>query len=490
MPVRKHGFVFADDSDRSQAIAQRDVNSLSSSYTRSYGFVADYGKGSEVWDVEGRRYIDLASGIAVLATGFSHPRIVEAIRDQAERMIHIGGTDFFYEAQVTLAEHLQRIIPINNADQPGDKRIFLANSGTEANEGAMKLARYQGGNNGRRTQIIACYGGFHGRTYGSLSMTASKSIQRADYPFLPGGVVHIPYVGQHAYENAEHRGSIDLHPRKFIEKFVFKKISPDEIAAVFVEPIQGEGGYIVPADHFLPELRQLCDDYGILLVSDEIQAGMGRTGMWTAISHWNVKPDIVAMAKGLGSGVPIGAIVAHRDVMSRWTPGTHGNTFGGNLLACRVASTTIDIIEHENLIDNAAQRGEQIMGRLRGMMTHHPDVITRVDGRGLMIGVEIADPHLRDHIVEAAFLNGLIMLAAGKNVIRFAPALNISEAITREAMDHFEQALQQAVQEAATMHHDDAHSDHNGHHENHQQTQHDGHDVHSTHEDAVQTAGD
>lgn len=449
MVVERFGFKFQPDSPKSQAIVERDVKSLSSSYTRSYGLVVDHGKGAEVWDVEGRRYVDIASGIAVLSTGFGHPRIVEAIQKQAERMIHIGGTDFFYEEQVSVAEKLQRIIPINRAENPEDKRIYMCNSGTEAIEAAMKLARYRGGDNGRRKYIIGFYGAFHGRTYGALSLTASKAIQRADYPFLPGGTMHVPYPGKFAYEHSDNQDDIDFHPTEFIEKYVFKQVDPHEIAAIVCEPIQGEGGYLVPKDDFLQELRTLCDKYGILLVFDEIQSGMGRTGKWLASEHWGVKADIVCMAKGLGSGVPVGAIIAHKDVMERWVPGAHASTFGGNLLACKVAETTIDIIEDEGLLENAAKVGDYTLNRLAEIQKLHPDVIYRIEGKGLMIGVEFASPDgkplpkLRDDLVDQCFLNGLITLGSGKSTLRIAPALVITEEQMKEALDIIELSLAQ-----------------------------------------------
>lgn len=449
MVTKKFGFKFQPDSEKSQAIVERDVNSLSPSYTRSYGLVASHGKGAELWDVEGRRYLDIAAGIAVLSTGFSHPRIVDAIKQQSERMIHIGGTDFFYEEQVTIAEKLQRIIPIHHADKPEDKRVYMCNSGTEAIEAALKLARYRGGDNGKRRYVIAFYGAFHGRTYGSLSVTASKAIQRADYPFLPGGVIHVPYPGKFAQEHSSHPDSIDFHPAKFIEKHVFKTVDPDEIAAIICEPIQGEGGYIVPTDSFLSEVRELCDEHGMLLIFDEIQSGMGRTGKWLASEHWGVKADIVCLAKGLGSGVPVGAIVSHADVMKRWVPGAHASTFGGNLLACKVAETTIDVIEDENLLDNAARVGAFAMERLHRLQAAHPDIIHRVEGKGLMIGVEFATEKgkplakLRDELVDQCFLNGLVALGSGKSTLRIAPALVITEEQMKEALDIIEKSLVQ-----------------------------------------------
>jgi 4-aminobutyrate aminotransferase len=408
----------------SRALAERDAHTLSPSYTRSYGFAISHGKGAEVWDLDGNRYIDFAAGIAVLATGFSHPRIVKAIQSQAERYIHIGATDFFCPEPVKLAEKLQQIIPIHKAE-PGDKRIYFANSGTEAIEAALKLARYRE----NRSHLIAFYGAFHGRTMGALSLTASKSKQRGGYPYIPGGVTHVPYPARNDHSNWADAVS-------YIEKFVFKKVPPHEVAAVVVEPIQGEGGYLVPHDDFFPRLREMCDKYGILIIADEIQSGVGRTGQWTALEHWGVQADIVCLAKGLASGVPIGAIIAHNDVMGQWVPGAHASTFGGNPLACAAALETINVIEEEGLMQQVTDLGEYATQRLKTFMGDHPSM-TRVDGKGFMLGIDFCDangnpaPAFRDEIVNQCYLKGLIMLAAGSHAIRFAPPL----VLTREQLD-------------------------------------------------------
>jgi len=452
--MQKHlGFVFRDSSEKSQSIVSRDLRAMSQSYTRSYGFVASHGKGSEVWDVDGYRYVDFAAGIAVLATGFGHDRVVKAIQDQSEQLIHMGGTDYFYEAQVELAELLQEIIPIHRAEQPQDKRIFFANSGTESIEAAMKLARYRGGKNSRRKIILAFYGAFHGRTYGALSLTSSKPVQRVDYPYLPGGVVHVPYPSKFAYENSHDKSSIEFDTRRYIETYVFKQTSPDEIAAIFVEAIQGEGGYMVPVDHFLPDLRAFCDQHGILLVADEVQSGMGRTGKWTAFEHWNVRPDIVCLAKGLGSGLPIGAIVAHKDVMDIWQPGAHANTFGGNLLSCKSAIATIETIKSESLMKNAEGIGAFITEELNKLKKEFPHIIRRVDGKGLMIGVEFATRDgkslatLRNAVEEQCFLHGLLTLGCGTSTLRIAPALVITHELASEGMGLLRSAILSALEE-------------------------------------------
>ncbi|NDJ62158.1 MAG: acetyl ornithine aminotransferase family protein [Chloroflexi bacterium] len=442
MSIARFGYPFRAQSACSQEIVARDLNALSSSYTRSYGFAMHSGLGAEVQDVDGHSYIDFAAGIAVLATGHRHPKITQVIKDQADRFVHVGGTDFFYAEQVELAERLQQIAPINRAEAPTDKRVFLSNSGTEAIEAALKLARYSTG----RPYIIGFYGGFHGRTMGSLSVTASKAVQRAHYPFLPGGVEHIPFPGRFDCENGT---AMLCDPLGYLKKYVFKKkIRPQEVAAILLEPIQGEGGYVLPKDDFLPALRELCDEHGILLIVDEVQSGMGRTGKWLAVEHWGVAPDVVCMAKGLGSGMPVGATIAHRDVMQRWVAGAHGNTFGGNALACRVAAATIDVIREEGLLDHVAQLGEHALERLTAMQAQHPS-IRRVEGKGLMIGVEFADADgklaggLRNQIVDECFLNGLITLGCGESTLRVAPPLVITRAQLDKGLEILEATITQ-----------------------------------------------
>jgi 4-aminobutyrate aminotransferase len=448
MATTEHGFVFRDPSERSRAIVARDARTLSPSYTRSYGFVMSHGKGAEVWDVDNNQYIDFAAGIAVLSTGHRHDRVVEAIRDQTEKYVHIGATDFFCNQQVQLGERLQQITPIHNAHAPDDKRVYFCNSGTEAIEAALKLARYQG-----RQYVIGFYGGFHGRSLGSLSVTASKAIQRAGYTHIPGGVEHVPYPGKIATEKAKNDSYDWGDAAAYIENYVIKRKFPgNEIAAILVEPIQGEGGYIVPRDDFFPKLRELCDKYGILLIVDEIQSGVGRTGQWWAVEHTGVKPDIVCTAKGLGSGFPIGAIIAHKEVMGKWVPGAHASTFGGNPVACAAANATFAVIEEEGLLQNTADRGNYTLDRLEKFRMNHPS-ITRVDGRGLMIGVDFTDEHghprddFRDEIVNTCYLNGLLTLACGSSAIRIAPPLMISQELMEQGLDIFERAIAE-VEEA------------------------------------------
>jgi len=443
-------FVFREPSVNSKNIVKRDASTISPSYTRSYGFTVSHGQGAEVWDVDGNRYIDFASGIAVLSTGFSHPRIVEAIKQQVEKYIHIGGTDFFSPEPVRLAEKLQEIIPIHNATQD-EKLVYYGNSGTEAVEAATKLARYYSG----RSHIIAFYGAFHGRTMGSLSLTASKYTQRDGYPYLPGGVTHVPYPARNQCDGCEDGGGCCSQcwcdAVGFIETFVFKKVAPSDVAAIIVEPIQGEGGYLVPRDDFLPRLRELCDKHGILLIADEIQSGVGRSGKWLAIEHWDVAPDIVCLAKGLGSGLPIGAVVAHSDIMGKWIPGAHASTFGGNPVSCVAALETLEIIE-DGLLENVNTLGKYTYDRLTSFMSDHPSM-NRVDGKGFMIGMDFVDsngqpiPEFRDEIVNRCYLNGLLTLACGTSGIRFAPPLVLNRELLDEGLDILEHCIASAEED-------------------------------------------
>jgi len=409
-----------------------------------------HGRGAEVWDVDDNRYIDFAAGIAVLSTGHGHPKILEAIRTQSEKYLHIGATDFFCPAQISLAERLQKIAPINGAESPEDVMTYFANSGTEAVEAALKIARYQPGN---RHHVIAFYGGFHGRTMGALSVTASKYIQRKGYAHIPGGVDHVPYPSRDACDNG---GSFCQQcwcdSVGFIEEFIIKrKVPGEEIAAVIVEPIQGEGGYVLPREDFFPRLRELCDKYGILLIADEIQSGVGRTGKWYAIENWGVKPDIIVSAKGLGSGFPIGAMITNRKVMEAWVPGAHASTFGGNPVACAVANATLDVLEDEGILDHAVTLGEATLKRLEDLQAKHPSIV-RVEGKGLMIGVEFAGPRgepvpaFRDEIANHAFLNGLLALGAGESTLRIAPPLIISQELMEEGLAILEASIQAVEQ--------------------------------------------
>mgnify|MGYP005840730167 CR=1 FL=1 len=420
----------------------RDAAVLSPSYTRSYPFVMDHGRGSEVWDVDGRRYIDLNAGIAVAATGHSHPDVVKAIQEQAARFIHMSGTDFYYPLEIELAERLDQLVP---GDEP--HQSFLANSGTEAIEAAFKLARYYTG----RPRMLAFLGAFHGRTMGSLSLSASKAVQREGFAPLVPGVTHVPYG--YCYRCPYHleHPACDLACVTYIEKTLFKQlVPPSEVAAIFVEPIQGEGGYIVPPPGFHNRLKELAERHGILFVDDEIQAGIGRTGKMFAIEHWGVEPDIVCVAKGIASGMPLGAAVARKSLMT-WIPGSHGNTFGGNPLACAAALETLRLVESEYMA-HAAAVGDLAIERLRAMQSRY-EQIGDVRGKGLMIGVEFVRdrasrepaPELRDAIVQEAFRRGALVLGAGTSTIRFSPPLSIPQALLEEGLAIFEQAVGAAL---------------------------------------------
>ncbi len=423
-------------------ILARDAALISPSYPRDYPFVMSHGRGAEAWDVDGNRFVDFAAGIAVCSTGHSHPDVVRAIQEQAEQFIHISS-DFYHTKWVELAERLDEIAPFQEA-----ALCFMTNSGTETVEAAIKLARWHTG----RSRFIGFLGGFHGRTMGALAFTASKSVQRAGFFPMMGGVTHVPYPDPYrpilnldgSGANGRDYGDVVVD---YIENVLFASaVPPDDVAAFLVEPIQGEGGYIVPADHFFPRLRELCDKYGILLVADEVQSGMGRTGKWWAIEHWGVEPDIVCIAKGIASGMPLGAMVARKSVMD-WPPGAHGNTYGGNPISCAAALATIRLLE-SGFIENAARMGEHVMDALTEIMPRHP-AIGHVRGKGLMVGVEFVTDRatkeparaLRDRLVHAAFERGLLLLGCGQSAVRIAPPLNIEQNLVDEGLEIFEAAL-------------------------------------------------
>ncbi|HVH64067.1 MAG TPA: acetyl ornithine aminotransferase family protein [Candidatus Dormibacteraeota bacterium] len=382
----------------------RDARAMSPSFTRAYPFVMDHGSGCWVTDVDGNRFLDFTAGIAVVSTGHSHPKVVEAIQDQAQRFIHMSGTDFYYGPEIELAERLEaKILPGTPA------RVFFTNSGAEAIEGAMKLARFTT----NRPNYVAFIGAFHGRTFGALSLTASKASQRRRFAPLLSSVFHAPYP-------TPARGITTEQSIERIEE-LFNTVAPAEsVAAVFVEPIQGEGGYLVPPDDFLPRLRELTRKHGILLVLDEVQSGMGRTGHFLAYEHWGIEPDVVCLAKGIASGLPLGAFIARAEQMS-WPPGSHGSTFGGNPVACAAALATLDLLEG-GLIENAAKVGAQLQDGLREIAASHPEV-TDVRGIGLMLALELKTPDGAAKLVQSAFERGLLLLTAGTRAVRLSPPL-------------------------------------------------------------------
>ncbi|GGG97133.1 acetyl ornithine aminotransferase family protein [Silvibacterium dinghuense] len=421
-------------------IVADDDRLISPSYTRSYPMVAKRGRGVRVEDVDGNEFLDFAAGIAVTSTGHCHPEVVKAIQDQAAELIHMSGTDFYYESLVTLSERLSAIAPM-----AGPHRFYYGNSGAEAVECALKVARYHTG----RQHVIAFFGAFHGRTMGALSLTASKPQQRRRFAPLVPGVTHVryPYAYRGCGDSQEEKDAFALECARYIEDRLFKTtLPPEEVAAIFVEPIQGEGGYVVAPTIFMQELRRICDKYGILLVADEVQSGAGRTGKWWAIQHTGVEPDIVCSAKGIASGMPLGICMTKAHVMD-WKPGSHASTFGGNPVSIAAALTTMDILEREG-IANAASIGEKMLERLRTWPAKH-GIVGDVRGRGLMIGVEIVkNQHSkeaagvwRDRIVELAFERGLLILGCGETSIRLAPPLILNEHEAAVALDIFEECV-------------------------------------------------
>ena len=426
---------------KAREIVERDHRVVSPSYTRDYPLVAKSGRGAIISDVDGNEFLDFAAGIAVVATGHCHPDVVAAIQKQAGQLIHMSCTDFYYEGMLQLAEKLASIAPGKSA-----KRVYFGNSGTEAIEAAMKLARYHT----KRDKFIAFYGCFHGRTMGSLSLTASKAVQRKHFGGLVAGVFHTPYPNTYrgAYGvRPEHAASDALAQ---IENELFKKlVDPEEVAAIFIEPIQGEGGYVPAPAEFLQGLERLCRKHGILLVADEVQSGMGRTGKWWAVDHAGVEPDMICVAKGIASGMPLGAVIAKAEVMD-WKPGAHASTFGGNPVAVAASLATIGVLERE-AIANAARIGELIFRQTADWRERHKSV-GDIRGKGLMIGIEFVRdqktkeraPELRNRVIQEAFHKGLLVLGAGENSLRLAPALIIDEKQAEFAVDTLDACISEA----------------------------------------------
>ena len=417
-----------------------DEKFISPSYTRSYPLVAKRGRGIVVEDVDGNEFFDFSAGIAVTSTGHCHPAVVAAIQKQAAELIHMSGTDFYYESMVTLAERLSKIAPM-----PGPHKIYYGNSGAEAIECALKLARYHT----KRQQVIAFLGAFHGRTMGALSLTASKPQQKRRFSPLVPGVTHVRYPdvyrgavgGQDAEEFA-------LSCARYIEDKLFKTIlAPEEVAAIFVEPIQGEGGYVVAPTVFMQELRRICDKHGILLVVDEVQSGIGRTGKWFAVEHTGVHPDMVCMAKGIASGMPLGVTMTRAEIMD-WVPGSHASTFGGNPVCIAAAMATLDVIEKDGLLRNSQEVGNHMMKRMADWPKKHK-IVGDIRGRGLMIGVDIVKDQKtreygnaeRDRIVENAFERGVLFLGCGPSTVRIAPALIVTKDEADVAVDTLEESI-------------------------------------------------
>jgi 4-aminobutyrate aminotransferase len=424
---------------KAQALMARDRPVTTPSYPRDYPFVMARGRGAEAWDVDGNRFLDFMSGIGVASTGHAHPKVVQAIKDAADDFLHISS-DYWHERMTRLAERINELDPLGEPVQ-----VLVCQSGTESVEGALKLARYVTG----RPRFIGFLGGFHGRTMGSLAFTSSKVTQQAGFfPTMPG-VTHVPYPNPYRplFVGAD-QGCAVLD---YIESLFQNNVPPNEVAAIVVEPIQGEGGYLVPPDSFLPGLRALCDRHGILLIFDEVQCGIGRSGRMFASQHWGVSADIMTLAKGLASGLPMGLVVARRTHMEKWKRGAHGNTFGGNPLCCAAALATLELVEREYAA-NAAAVGEYFIGRLRELQQRFP-CIGDVRGKGLMIGIELVTDRasrapakkLCEAVLTRAFHHGLLLLSCGASTVRFIPPLMINRGHVDEALTLLEPALTEAL---------------------------------------------
>jgi len=431
---------------KAKLILESDEKFISPSYTRSYPMVAKSGHGIVVTDVDGNEFFDFSAGIAVTSTGHCHPHVVAAIQRQAAELIHMSGTDFYYENMVTLAERISKIAPM-----PGPHKIYYGNSGTEAIECAFKLARYHT----RRQHVIAFYGAFHGRTMGALSLTASKPQQKRRFAPLVPGVTHIRYPDVYRDAGGQDAEAFALSCARFIEDKLFRtSLPPEEVAAIFIEPIQGEGGYVIAPTPFMQELRRICDRHGILLVVDEVQSGVGRTGKWWAVEHSSVQPDIVCVAKGIASGMPLGLTITKAEIMD-WVPGSHASTFGGNPVSVAAALATLDVIEREGLLENATEVGKHMMKRMAAWPNKYR-LVGDVRGRGLMIGVEIVKDKKtkeyaaaeRDRIVQSAFERGVLFLGCGPSTIRIAPPLIVTVDEADVAMDALEDAISSVEKKA------------------------------------------
>jgi 4-aminobutyrate aminotransferase len=423
---------------KAKEIVRQDAEFLSPSYTRDYPLVAKTGRGATIEDVDGNTFLDFAAGIAVVATGHCHPEVVAAIQKQASELIHISGTDFYYPNLVELAQKLASITP---GSEP--KRVYFGNSGAEAIEAAIKLARYHT----KRDKLVAFHGAFHGRTIGALSLTASRAIQRKGFGNLLAGVFHMPFPDTY-------RGTYGVRPEcasadclSYLENELFRRrVDPEEVAGIFIEPIQGEGGYLPAPPEFLQGLQRICRKYGILLVADEVQSGMGRTGKWWAYQHAGIEPDIVCTAKGIASGMPLSAMIARASVMN-WTPGAHASTFGGNPVCIAASLATIRLLEKEYMT-NAARMGEFIMRKTAEWPKKHK-IVGDIRGRGLMIGMEIVrdqktkekGPELRNQIVEDAFHQGLLLLGSGDTTLRICPPLLVDEEQADFALNTIERII-------------------------------------------------
>ncbi len=433
---------------KASKVIKRDHKVMSPSYTRAYPLVADLGRGIWIVDPDGNVFMDFSCGIAVTATGHSHPSVVAAIKKQADRLLHMSGTDFYYEVQVDLAEKLAKLAPGKS-----EKKVFFCNSGTEAVEAAFKLARYKS----HRERMIAFLGAFHGRTFGSLSLTGSKIKQRENFGELVPGVHHVPFGYCYRCPYNLTYPTCDVHCVKVIEEEYFRTvIPPEEVAALIVEPIQGEGGYVMPPPAYHQRLRELTQKYNILMIMDEVQTGFGRTGKMFAIEHWGVEPDIIAIAKGIASGLPLGGIIAKSSIM-KWEPGSHASTFGGNPVSCAAALASLKLIR-EKLLANVKKLGPYLGERLKNLQNRF-EIIGDVRGVGFMWGLELVKDRItkekaiaeRDKIVQLAFKRGLLILGAGQNTIRLIPPLIITKQEIDTAIDILEECFEELEQKGKTI---------------------------------------
>ncbi len=413
-----------------------DMAVTSPSLPRAYPMVPTRGRGAVLEDIDGNVFLDCNAGIAVNSTGHCHPRVVSAVQRQAEELLHYSASDFYLPIYAEMCDALAKTAPMGDAPV----RVFLSNSGTEAVDGALKLVRHATGRSG----VISFFGAFHGRSYGALSLTASKAKYHTKFGPLVPNVYHAPYAG-HRFDDPENEKWYTI---EYLEEVLFRyDVDPHEIAAVFVEPIQGEGGYIVPPAGWMAALHKLCRKYGILLVADEVQSGAGRTGRMWAMEHTGVEPDVLITAKGLASGLPLGGFIARAELMESWAAGDHGSTYGGSPIPCAAGIATLDIIQTENLLDNAAVQGERFRAGLAPLIERHPGIVTDVRGVGLMIGVEFCDGATSEKVQAACFNKGLLVLEAGENVIRMSPPL----VITSDQVDTAIELFSQAVAEVANV---------------------------------------
>jgi 4-aminobutyrate aminotransferase len=424
---------------KAKKIVDRDAAVISPSFGRAYPLVVEKGEGNIITDVDGNQFIDMNAGLAVCNVGHAHPKVIKAIKDQTDKFIHYSYTDFYYEDYIDLGEKLHDLVP-------GDykKKFFYGNSGAESVEAALKVSRWHSGRQG----VLAYIGSFHGRTMGAVSLTASKPYQRARFSPLIPGVHHIFYPYCYRCPFNLECPSCNYACVDYIDEYLFHRyVPPNEVAMLIAEPIQGEGGYIVPPDGYFPRLKKLLDEYGILFAVDEIQSGVGRTGKWFAIEHFNVVPDIVCIAKGIAAGLPLGVMASRADIQD-WTPGSHASTFGGNPVSCAAALAVLDVIEQEKLLENARIQGDYIMKRLKEMMENHP-MMGDVRGKGLMVGIELVkDKYTKEYakketeeVMMKCFKKGVALVNCGINVIRLMPPLTITRDLVDASLEIFEESL-------------------------------------------------